>query len=65
MLKAKLNLNVFWAMFVCFLVIVGVSKLLLFIETKTKPVKEVEASILPEKVMANQLTEMIEDGYLK
>lgn len=61
----KINLNAFWAILFCFLLIIGISKFLLFLENNLKPTQEVEAAPLSQELESNQMTKIIEDGYLK
>lgn len=51
--------------FFCLLLIIGVSKLLLFLENNLKTTNEVEAAPLSQGVENNQMTNVIEDGYIK
>lgn len=54
-----------WAVIFSFILIIGVSRLLLFLESNIGPTPEAEASPLPQEVEINQMTDIIEDGYLK
>ncbi len=43
----------------------SLSKFLLFLENNFKTAKEVEAAPLTQKIQNNQMTQVIEDGFLK
>lgn len=61
----KLKNNPLVIAFLCLLLIIGVSKFLLFLETTIKPTAEVEAAPLPQEIQTNQMTGIIEDGFIK
>lgn len=61
----KLKNNPLVIVFFCLLLIIGVSRFLLFLEANIQPTAEVEAAPLPKDIQTNQMTGIIEDGFIK
>jgi len=61
----KIKSNPLVVILFCLLLIIGVSKFLLFLESNFKTTKEVEAAPLTQGIKNNQMTQVIEDGFLK
>jgi len=54
-----------WAIIFSLILIVGISRLLVFLESNIGSASWAEAAPLSDNVEVNQMTHIIEDGYLK